>query len=209
MTKFPLKDLRAKRFGYLDEYILDLLDIHREVFLAGGAVRALITNEKPADYDLFFKSQEAVTAVREELEADGCELKFECPEGKLFTYVKTWEDDYYAGTPEYFQSIKIQLILDSIGGPEQIIEGFDFNACRAAIDNDYLYCDIDFIRDVVTKELSMHRVTYPVATLKRFGKYARKGYNINKAAKQFVEEILLLGRQGAEFSDEELRVYID
>lgn len=65
------------------------------------------------------------------------------------------------------------------------------------------------IRDVNRKRLTLMSLTYPVATLKRFVKYARKGYDINKAAVQFVRSISELAADGIGFTDGQMRFYVD
>lgn len=204
MKVFKTTNLREERFGRLADFlVLDLLN--ENVFLAGGAMRTLLLDEDIKDYDVFFRKQYEVPEARQKLVDEGFELVFECPEGKLFTYRKEWEPGP-CGEPHI---MKVQLICNEFGGPEDIINTFDFNAGRCAMDNRNVYITDQFIRDVMTKTLSLWRLTYPVATLKRLVKYANKGYNINQVSKEIVGELYNAGFNNVLWDDEQLRVYID
>lgn len=217
--KHPISNIRRSRLTKLAPFIL-LGVLSEDCFLGGGAIRALINNdEQVADFDIFFREKpfitiaktldlvvdinstsestqleyqysEAVKNVRSILEAERFKLAFKCPEGKLFTYMK--------------DGVKIQLILETWGEPEAVIDAFDFNACRAAMDSKFVYLDKNFVRDVKTKRLTAHRITYPVASMKRLIKYANKGYNVNEACLEMTKQIA-----GTQFNAEQLRLYID
>lgn len=188
-------------------------------FLAGGAMRTLLVDEEVADFDLFFTekpfeekqkelsieinfettSEEAkkefvysarVSQVKDTLEREKFKLIFFCPEGKLLTYKKG--------------SIKIQLVLEAWGHPEEVISSFDFNATKAAFDGEKVFIAREFIKDVKTKKLSINLITYPVSTIKRLIKYSNKGYNVNDACIQFMRQV-----SGIVFNEENLRLYID
>jgi hypothetical protein len=197
-----------------------LLDIFRYgCFVAGGSTRSLLNQEEVADFDVFFTHEPmtveliesfdavdfgsasgnvekkityspAVHAIRERLKQEKYKLVFSCPEGKLFTYKQG--------------DIKIQLILECWGTPQEVIGGFDFNATCAALDDEFFYFSREFIKDEKTKKLSINTVTYPAATIKRLIKYKDKGYDINGAIVEFMENI-----SGQVFDREMLRLYID
>lgn len=181
-------------------------------YLAGGALRTLLDDkEEISDYDIFFEDRRAlvesedifsaptlqepkdmprVKEVQALLLMEKFKCVFVCVKGELFTYKKG--------------DIKIQLVLATIGKPESVIQSFDFGACRAAYDNQYLFFDKEFVRDVKTKKLSVQNVTFPVATIKRLVKYSNKGYNINQACQQFMEQV-----SGKVWDGDQLRLYVD
>jgi len=67
------------------------------VMLAGGALRTIIDrNDEVCDFDLFFKTELALSNCRTVLAAIGT-LIFECPEGRLFTY-KVGDQKYSASS---------------------------------------------------------------------------------------------------------------
>ena len=216
--KIKLSHLRRSRLNKIAP--LWLLNIFQYgCFVAGGSTRSLINQEEIADFDIFFCEppmtvelielsdaidfstssprtekkitySPAVLAVKERLIKEKYKLVFSCPEGKLFTYKQG--------------EIKIQLILECWGQPEEVISGFDFNATCAALDDEYFYFSKQFIQDVKTKKLSINTVTYPAATIKRLMKYKDKGYSVNEAIVEFMKNI-----SGKEFDAEKLRLYID
>ncbi len=203
--KIPATHIRKSRFSKIAPlWVLGVLG--NGCFLAGGSLRTLINDEEVCDFDLFFNGQlmyqpvdqdvfqpvlpARVIEVREILEKENFDLIFECPEGKLFTYKKG--------------EMKVQLILETAGTPDEVINQFDINAGRCAFDGEFIYIPLQFARDVKTKYLSIHDVSFPVATMKRLVKYSNKGYNINRACKQFLENI-----QNKSFNLGDLRVYID
>lgn len=216
--KIHINNVRKSRFSKIAP-IWALGIIGKGCFLAGGSIRTLLVDEEASDFDLFFETKtfeekqkefsvdvnfestsaevkneciysERVLEVRSILEREKFKLIFSCSEGKLFTYAK--------------DNLKIQLILEKYGIPENLIGDFDFNACKAAFDGEFLYIPKEFVRDVKTKKLSINVVTYPVATIKRLIKYSNKGYNVNNACMEFMGAV-----QGLTFNPENLRLYID
>lgn len=164
-----------------------------DVILGGGALRTLLTcaHEEVCDFDLFFTSFQGVFDLREKIKAAGYAEIFACPEEKLFTYKKGKH--------------KIQLICEQeFSSPQELIESFDVSACGFSFHKGEFFFRRSSVRSVFNKKLRVHNVTFPVATIKRLVKYANKGYNINNAARDFVELM-----EGKLFSNEDLRVYID
>ena len=72
------------------------------------------------------------------------------------------------------------------------------------MDNEYIYLEREFLKDLKTQKLSINTVTYPVATIKRMFKYQQKGYNINDACVEFVRHVSM-----TQFDEEKMRLYID
>jgi len=216
IRKIPASHLRRMRFSKIACFwSLGLFE--HGAFLAGGPLRTLISDEEVSDFDVFFSwlspiitpenqnpcleiplepaapeipSYSNVETIKRKLEREKFKLIFSCPEGKMFSYKKG--------------DMKIQLILEIADRPQQVIEQFDFNACCAAFDGEYFYYSKNFVRDVKTKKLSINQISYPAATIKRMVKYAAKGYNINDACVEFMQEV-----SGAIFQEENLRLYID
>lgn len=215
--KINISNIRKSRLTKVAPFLV--LDLMTEgCFLAGGSIRSLVADEEVADFDVFFKEQpvfetiveadaqnilvtsadtevlrtysQVVKNVRRILEIEKFKLVFACPVGKLFTYVK--------------DGIKIQLILQTWGDPQDVINDFDFNACKAAIDNQFVYIDRSFLKDVKSKVLSIHKITYPAASIKRLVKYSNKGYNIGNACMQMAREISTIV-----ITDDNIRLYID
>lgn len=178
------------------------------VWLAGGALRSVIGNEYISDYDLFFGYEmssetdvESIELVRkpnvlveEKLIEAGFKVVFKCPVGKLTTLKR--------GT------MKIQLITEqTYGNMRELIDSFDISACRYVTNGKVILTTYSTVRDTLKKHINLHRVDYPVATMKRIAKYIQKGYALNtKAAESLVNEVYEKGRRGEELNR---RVYID
>lgn len=203
---YKFTNLRKSRFSQIAAF-WSLGIIGNGCFLAGGSLRTLIQEEEVADFDLFFKPDvgdifgdltpetevpynRRVNEIKSILKKEKYDCVFACPLGSMFTYKKG--------------NIKVQLILLSFGTPEEIINQFDISAGQAAFDGVNFYCSTNFVRNIKSKMLTLESVTYPVATIKRLSKYEKKGYNISKAATQFMKFV-----EGNVYDNDQLRVYVD
>lgn len=167
--------------------------LSENVYLAGGSLRTVLkcSAEDVSDFDLFFKSFEAVQPLRTRLEEEGWEKVFECPKGFLYTYKKNKH--------------KVQLICETeYASIEELLNAFDVSACVSGYYGGLVYYSREFVRSVRTKKLRTCNVTFPVATLKRLIKYSAKGYFCGDAAEDFCREM-----NGRIFSGLEFRHYID
>lgn len=167
--------------------------LSENVYLAGGSLRTVLkcSAENVSDFDLFFKSFEAVQPLRTRLEEEGWEKVFECPKGFLYTYKKNKH--------------KVQLICETeYPSIEELLNSFDVSACVSGYYGGLVYYSREFVRSVRTKKLRTCNVTFPVATLKRLIKYSAKGYFCGDAAEDFCHEM-----NGRIFSGLEFRHYID
>lgn len=167
--------------------------LSENVYLAGGSLRTVLkcSAEDVSDFDLFFKSFEAVQPLRTKLEEDGYEKVFECPKGFLYTYKKNKH--------------KVQLICETeYASVEELLGSFDVSACVSGYYGGLVYYSREFVRSVRTKKLRTCNVTFPVATLKRLIKYSAKGYFCGDAAEDFCREI-----NGKVFDSLMMRHYID
>lgn len=167
--------------------------LNDNVYLAGGSLRTVLkcSAEDVSDFDLFFKSFEAVQPLRTRLEEEGWEKVFECPKGFLYTYKKNKH--------------KVQLICETeYASIEELLNTFDVSACIAGYYDGLVHYSREFVRSVRTKKLRTCNVTFPVATLKRLIKYSAKGYFCGDAAEDFCREM-----NGKVFQELEFRHYID
>jgi hypothetical protein len=83
--------------------------LNKNCFIAGGAVRDLLRDKTPKDYDIFFKSQEAVEEFKAKYLSDLLSL------GGYETSI---------GNYNHFD---FQFITLSVGQPEDVIRQFDWN----------------------------------------------------------------------------------
>jgi hypothetical protein len=200
--------------------------VNEDVWLAGGSLRTLIDpKEEVSDYDLFFKNQEyfdrdsalinkgLVRFVKQKLTNLGFKLTFECPEGKLYTYTKPFcsvckcfvIEEHHMHHP--ITNAKVQLICEYFySSPEELLSTFDLTPCLFATDGTFLYVYKSGIKSVKKKIAELHRLTYPVSSIKRLIKYANKGYNVNAAIVSIVDN--LINRTDILATDS-MRIYID
>lgn len=161
MLKLKLSTLKISRFRNLNLRLLDL--VSESVWLGGGAIRSIVNQEHPNDYDFFFKKIESAVETEEKLLDLGFFLVFKCPVGSLSTYK--------------LDGIKVQLITsrfyDSI---EACIGTFDFTITCAGIDNTFLYLHDRYLKDLKNKYLCINILTFPAATINRLFKYKKYGY---------------------------------
>jgi tRNA nucleotidyltransferase/poly(A) polymerase len=159
--------------------------------LAGGAVRDACFGNKIEDYDFFLLdicSEHHMEMLEHKMKVNGFEKIFECPEGKLVTYLKKFSGFDTVGDFE----IKFQFIrARKLANVTEALESFDFNATRFALGKyaDTVITDRAAIRDVVTKNLSINAITYPAASINRLHKYRNKGYYVGDAIKRIVQII--------------------
>lgn len=172
----------------------DLGLLNDKTWLAGGALRSALTGAEISDYDMFFRDSYQSAKAEVELESRGAETVFKCPQGKLTTMK--------------LNGMKIQLITEFFyDNMDHLIDTFDITACRFATDGKVMVTKYSAIRDTYNKKINLHRVDFPVATMKRVAKYAAKGYKLtSKAATFFVELIHNRGKDGIDLDN---RIYID
>lgn len=187
----------------IDITVMEMLQRY-PVILAGGAVRDAWIRDPIVDYDIFFTSATELPQVKEFLVYQGFKEIFACPKGELFTYRKI-----YSGAdalPDF--EVKIQLICKwTYLDVDDLMDSFDFNACRFALDKaNVIYTYPEAMTDVATKELSIHKITYPSSSINRLYKYRNKGYYVGNAIKTIVQSIANMGRLYDELED---TLYVD
>lgn len=193
---YKLKNIQPRKFAAIQEF-LDLNFLSNKVVLAGGSLRTLVNpDDKVVDYDLFFIGEEI-----EKIKNDLQQKIFDLGGKKMFQCKKDELRSFKLGEMK-IQFISIQSIkYNSI---EELLNSFDINASRLAFDGERLYCFKESIADIFYNHISLHKVTYPTATLKRIAKYWEKGFKITRASKEFVRQV----RDNGLDMDEEI-VYVD
>lgn len=184
---------------HLDSEVLQMVNNIECLVLAGGSLRKLVDrNDIIMDYDLFFLDTPEKESVKNNLvqglkNSEEYKKVFECPEGKLFTFIRK-------------DKVKLQIIdKRSYEDCNDLISSFDITASSACWNGVAFYKDERFVFDVLNKRLNINTVEYPVATLKRLMKYQDKGYKLtNQASKRFVMEV-----SETSWSDQDLEFYID
>lgn len=193
-----LKDWRSS----VIKSFLDLGIINHNVILAGGAFRScILKNEKEVvDFDIFLRNIEYAFVLKGILLGLGAKLVFECPQGKLYSFLLTINRVSY----------KIQIISEvSYSSVENLLAAFDVDAGCAAYDGTYFYFDTRMIMACKTKQIGLINLSHPMSTFKRVIKYREKGFGINKFIEQYVTELIEMGMAGVVLTPNLSRFYID
>lgn len=141
--------------------------VRNGAWCAGGAVRrTLIKHALDSDFDFFFRSAD-----------DLAEWEKKLP-GTLHLVRETEHHKHWKGTvegsalPVEIQAIRFRYYATA----EAVIDSFDYTITQFALDGDTLVTTPEALWDLGRKRLAIHKVTYPVATMRRMLKYARQGY---------------------------------
>lgn len=174
------------------------------MFVAGGAVRTIITGESVSDIDIFFQTPELAHEFKKNLESKNAQKIFECPKGELFTFL--------------YQNFKFQLIMKRYyQNATELLNSFDFTICRFGFElfdinnagfmtRRFALNKSDMI-DLQKRHLRIHRIEYPVATLNRVHKYMKKGF-VPYHQEDFFKQLVFAIR-AAPVDEANLALYID
>lgn len=150
----------------------------QRVVLAGGAITSIFTSQPINDFDLFFPSQEALTATNVALKSVMNSLK-----GGYYRLICTSQNaiTIQLGT-DHKKPITVQLISTRFGDAEQIISSFDLTVCKGAFDflsQNFIFSPT-FFKDLAQKKLVYnHLYDHPIGALLRIEKYRKRGYTMD------------------------------
>ncbi|CAH1657537.1 conserved hypothetical protein [Hyphomicrobiales bacterium] len=167
-------------------------------WLAGGALRRTLLGKEPdSDLDFFFKDADQLLAFRDGLENAG-----------LVKVRETKHHMHYRGPiGESGIHRDVQLIRFAFyENAEAVIDSFDFTVCMFAFDGETLTVGDHALWDLGRKRLAVHKISYPVATMRRLLKYANQGFTACKGA---LGAILLQTAQSAELQAQIDIEYVD
>lgn len=150
-------------------------------WIAGGAVRSLLTNQPiTTDVDFFFKNQEAYDRFKEQAQTLNSYTVVADTEHCL-TFM-AWIDE---------KKYKIQAIkIDFYDDVAECLDTFDFTICQLAIQGGQLYAAPYTLWDLARRRLVIHKITYGVASVRRLLKYGQQGFKAcSGCLQQLLEEI--------------------
>lgn len=142
-------------------------------FIAGGAVRDFVMNRKATDVDIFCANRAAFEAQKSIL----------------------WDTGYVGsrGNKDFTEFKRGDRIVQVIGFRwfqtiEEVIDSFDFTVSQFGLKDGKIVATEQALVDAMAMRLVVHKVTYPVSTLRRLNKYIQKGFvACNGTYKQLVE----------------------
>ena len=137
------------------------------VWLAGGAVRRTISGASlDSDYDFFFRDADTLEKWSSLLPSNFAPVR------------ETEHHKQWRGTIDGVDGpIDVQAIrFKYYASVEEVIDSFDYTICMVAVSGDDLVTTPEALWDLGRKRLAIHRVTYPVSTMRRMLKYTGQGY---------------------------------
>jgi hypothetical protein len=142
---------------------LPLLKLNDYGILCGGAIRRTIMKQPlDSDFDFFFLENEYEKNVHE---ASNLLHKNSFKKTHENRFAQTWVKD----------GLKVQLITKSYKDIESILDSFDFTICQFALHMGILHCGEYSLWDLGRRRLSPHKITYPLASMRRVIKYTKQG----------------------------------
>ena len=137
-------------------------------WIAGGVIRrTLIGQALDSDFDFFFRSKDHFD-----------EWLNNKPSGMNVTR----ETQHHVQLEGIIGDNKIPIVVQGIHfqyyseGAPTIIDSFDYTITQFALSGKSLYTTDMALWDLGRKRLSINKVTYPVATMRRMLKYTRQGF---------------------------------
>jgi hypothetical protein len=137
-------------------------------WIAGGAIRRVLLGQEPdSDFDFFFRDAAQLAQFSAILVEMGME--------------KVRETDHhihYRGTlglgalPRDIQCIRFSFYANAAA----VVDSFDFTLCQFAFDGERVTCGEHSLWDLGRKRLAIHKITYPVSTMRRLLKYGQQGF---------------------------------
>lgn len=187
--------------AFLDRF--DLRAYKGSVVVAGGAARSLVVNDMVNDVDLFFVDRSTAPDVEAKLVALGGKIAFRCPLGHLTTLVVPVPNRYRPDAPD---QLKVQLVTkQSYRSMQELVDSFDFTCTQFAWDGRTGVSGTHAVFDAQNKVLRLHRLTFPVSTIKRIAKYVNRGYTPAPGMYRAVVDATTV----RSWSEDELVLYVD
>lgn len=135
-------------------------------WLTGGALRHFLLKQKILDYDYFFKNEKDFKEAIDKLKKNGAILK------ENLSKIKTFK----------INRKEIQLVGEKFFKNEkELLNHCDFTITQFILwkDEENIYSTRKALNDLKKKELIIHKITYPLTTLKRAFKYQSRGFSLS------------------------------
>lgn len=136
-------------------------------WLAGGSIRRMIDGDTTqSDYDVFFASRAQLDLWLERIKKHDNIIKIDERQDNTTIMLKDGEHTFE------IQAIHVAFYENA----EQVIDSFDFTICQFATNGTQLYAGKYSLYDLGKKRLVVHRITYPIASMRRMIKYVKQGF---------------------------------
>lgn len=139
-----------------------------ECWLGGGAIRrTLIKQALDSDFDFFFKSVDYKNTFVATAKSKGMSV---VRETKHHTELRGTLEG--SDLPVVVQAIHFKY-YENI---EQVLDSFDYTITQFVYDGEFMHTTDEALWDLGRKKLAIHKITYPVATMRRMLKYSNQGF---------------------------------
>lgn len=137
-------------------------------WLGGGAIRrTLIKQPLDSDYDFFFTGVDTKNTFVERAKSKGFGV---VRETKHHTELRGTLEG--SDLPIVVQAIHFKY-YNNVG---EVLDSFDYTITQFVFDGDSLWTTPESLWDLGRNRLALHKVTYPVATMRRMLKYTNQGF---------------------------------
>lgn len=198
-----LKDSIVKYTKVLFESAPFLLPYKDKLFIAGGCLRSIILGEQVKDLDIFCKDAQTAT----EIANSGFGFKSD----NALNFTIHIQGESTGSFTQVIESIRVQIIHNQVGSPQEIINQFDFTMNMNYYDFETDFINVENIQDILSKTLRVNKhCRNKLGTLARIVKFVERGYKLHSK-----ENLLELGCQISRMSpistftelEEESRLY--
>lgn len=135
-------------------------------WIAGGALRRTILGQEPdSDFDFFFRDENQLKVFQASLLL------------RDFRVDRETEHHIQLRGIVGDKSVRAQLIKFAYyTNAAAVIDSFDFTICQFAYDGLTLTCGEFSLWDLARKRLAIHKITFPLSTMRRVLKYTNQGF---------------------------------
>lgn len=197
-SRIKLDDFVKPRGLYNKELVSFAKHLPKGSFLAGSFVASLFSKEhKPTDIDVFFDSGSVFL--------DAFDMMVNPPDEETAWALKGYKtnitrDELCSGS-EQMRVVNfkhedpdrppVQLIkMVWYDNCEHVIDSFDFTVTQFGVDGEDLVFNPASVLDLLNSQLIIHRHQFPMESLYRLVKYAKKGYHVSpRTLQRLVEDI--------------------
>lgn len=167
------KELFEGRSSKYDEFLRVTADLElapsKSYWVAGGLLRRVLTNQniEDGDIDVFFRNdgnpEQFINLMKAKGWVDGDPFPL--------NHVKNLKKKMYK--KEY----KMQVIfLNMFPDIPACLDSFDYTICQLGYDGQNVITTPQCLMDNGNRRLVAHKITYPIASLRRLVKYSGQGY---------------------------------
>lgn len=157
------------RLAKLHTKFAELLSPFGAVVIAGGAVRDSLMGKAPKDWDIF-----VLQGGQFDFERAKQDIKPLLEEFSEVPPAISWhKSEPYLVAGIEWEGYEIQILVNPAATVDELLDTFDWNVCRFAFDGSVTALEsLDNIQE--GKELGLHRVTFPLSTLRRGFRFSER-----------------------------------